>query len=190
MDPRVGESDSSGPRDLVAQGNRPSVLEQSNCGSGAVGDGVGQVPDRVVIEHVSVFEFRSACDRTALGFFLAARAEAHEGADDRAELLCLILIEVARLQDLDLPVVGLLHEQQVDQADDVVLLEPLELLTDLAAEIVALEADDQHLNRSERQAVAAVCRRAHVLSRSFCFCAANSSSVRTPCSCSCPSLPS
>ena len=98
MDPRVGESDSSGPRDLVAQGNRPSVLEQSNCGSGAVGNGVGQVPDRVVIEHVSVFEFRSACDRTALGFFLAARAEAHEGADDRAELLCLILIEVARLQ--------------------------------------------------------------------------------------------
>ena len=139
---------------------------------------------------MSVFEFRSACDRTALGFFLAARAEAHEGADDRAEFLCLVLIEVARLQDLDLPVVGLLHEQQVDQADDVVLLEPLELLTDLAAEVVALEADDQHLNRSERQAVAAVRWRAHVLSRSFCFCAANSSSVRTPCSCSCPSLPS
>jgi len=68
--------------------------------------------------------------------------------DDRAELLGLLLIEIALLEDLELPVRILFHEQQVDQADDVVLLQARELLADLAREVVSLEADDEHLYRA------------------------------------------
>src|SRR6185312_15365866 len=129
-------------------------------------------------------------DRPELGAFLVVGAEADERSHDRAELLRLLGVEVAALDDLDLAVVVLLDEQQIDQPNDVVLLQAVELLHDRPVEVVALEADDQHLHGAQRQTVAAVGRDAHTPCRSFCFCTSNSASVSTPCSCSCPSLPS
>ncbi len=49
---------------------------------------------------------------------------------------------------------ALVHDQQVDDADDVALAQALELGEHLAAEVGPVEADDEELDGSERHAVA------------------------------------
>src|SRR4029079_9979759 len=190
VDRLVGTRDPPGVRDLVAQRYRPAVLEQGDRGGRSLGDRVAQVPDRRVVAEVAVLQLGRSRDRPELGTLLVVGAEADERSHDGAELLRLLGVEVAALDDRDLAVVVLLDEQQIDQPNDVVLLQAVELFHDRPVEVVALEADDQHLHGAQRQTVAAVGRDAHTPCRRFCFCTSNSASVSTPCSCSCPSLPS
>src|SRR4051812_27136926 len=192
MNPRVRKRESAGLGDLVAQRDCPAMLEQGDRGGRPVGNRIAEVPDRVVVEDVAVLELRRAGERAVARTVVTVGAEADERSDDRAELLRLVRAQVASLHDLDLAVLVLLDEQEVDQPHDVVLLQALELLHDRAVEVVALEADDQHLDGAERQAVVGMGGQggAHTPCRSFCFCTSNSASVSTPCSCSWPSLPS
>ena len=59
-------------------------------------------------------------------------------------------VEVGRRRDHD-PAHGVLaHEEQVDDPQGPLALEPLELGQDLAPEVVPLEGDAEHLNRPDR----------------------------------------
>ena len=123
-----------------------------------------------------VFELLGARHGRFHRLFVAAGAEADEGADERAELHSLVLRQVARLNDLQLPADGPADEEQVDDADDAGLLQPLELGHDLARELRAVELEDEHLHGAEVRL-----GRAHDPDRSFRFCSSNSASVRMPC---------
>ena len=116
---------------------------------------------------------------------LAGHADPDQGADQRAELLGLLGRQLGRLNRLDLAV-ALGDEEEVDEADEALVGQPLELRQDLARERGLFGADHEHLDRPERKCGLA----AHVASSSFFFCASNSSWVRTPSSLSFPSFSS
>src|SRR5205823_7620573 len=172
--------DPAGGGDHGAHRNRPAVLDERDGCRHSLGNGVAEVPDRVIVEHMAVLELCGARDSASLGSFLAAFSEAHERADDRAEPLRLLLVEIALLDRLDLAVGVLPHQQQIDQPNDVALLQPRELCPDLAREVVVVEADDEHLNRAEGQSFVCMRGNAHRPCSTFCFCTSNSASVRTP----------
>ena len=83
----------------------------------------------------------------ALFSFFAADPD--QRADDGAELHRLVLREVALLQALDVPVFVLAHDDQVDQAHDVVLAEAGELGPNRPLELGIVEADHEDLNRAK-----------------------------------------
>jgi hypothetical protein len=84
--------------------------------------------------------------RSGFSAFFVVGAGADQRPDDCAELHRLFLRQVALLEPLDRPVFVLAHDEQVDQANDVVLPEPLELGPDRALELGIAEADDEDLN--------------------------------------------
>src|SRR5689334_2493445 len=188
VDPLVGERHSAGLGDFVAKRDRPAMLDQGDRRGRPFGNRVAQVPNGMVVEEMAVLELCSSRDRTALDAFLSLGAEPDQSANDRAELLRFVLVEIALLNHLDLSVIVLLHQEEVDQACNVVFLEPGELLADLAGEFRVVEADDDHLHRAEGQSLFCMCRDAHRPCKIFCFWTSNSASVSTPWSCSCPSF--
>ena len=149
MDPGVREVEAARVADALAQRDRPAVLEQRDSGSGSVRDRVVDVPD-FLVEDVTVLERSRSLDRCELGLLLAGCAEADQRTDDGAERLGLLRGEVAPQELLHVAVGVLAHEQEVDQANVVVLAKPVELGEDLALDLSAFEADHQQLNRSDR----------------------------------------
>src|SRR5256885_7016761 len=179
MDPLVGEHDPVGSQDLVAERNRPAMLDQRDRGAGAVRDRVGEVPDVALVDEVTVGHLRGSGCHRALEVLLAC-ADADERADESPELLGLVRAEVARLDGLELPV-ALRDEHQIDQTDDLGVLEPLDLGHDRAVEVGPVEPEDEHLHRAERDARSLGA--AHdTPARTFAFWTSNSASVRIPCS--------
>src|SRR3954468_23550504 len=67
VNPRVRKREPAGLGDLVAQRDRPAVLEQGDCSGRPVGDRIAEVPDRVVVEDVAVLELRRAGERAVAG---------------------------------------------------------------------------------------------------------------------------
>src|SRR5512132_1325632 len=137
-----------GASDRITKRNRPAVLDQRNAGGCAVRDRVGHVPNLVVIEDLLVGERLGAGKRTRFGAFFAGRAETDQRPHVGAELHRFVFAQVARVQRLDVALVVLPHDRQVDQADDVLVLQALELLEDLAFELRLVEADYEHLYRA------------------------------------------
>src|SRR6266487_5517176 len=158
------------------------MLDQGNGSTAACWNSVGEIPHLCLIEDVAVLAFERSGDEGGRGLFLAVGTEADEGADRGPELDRLVGRQVARLDDLDLPVLPFRHEEQVDQPNCAVAFQPVQLGHDLAFEPSSIELEDEHLDRAERQRVGAgPVGGAHAGCRSFCFCCSNSSSVRTPC---------
>jgi hypothetical protein len=103
-----------------------------------------------VVEEVAVLQFlRAALGRTK-GLLLAARAQADERTDDRTEVHCLVLRQIAPLDDLEHAALRLRHEQEIDDSDDALLLQSFELGQDRAVEAGAVKLEHQHLHGPER----------------------------------------
>ena len=100
------------------------MLDQGDRRRGPVWNRVAEIPDRVVVEDVAVLELLRAGDRGTFHAFIAFGAETDKGADDRSELLGFVLVEVTLLQNLDLSVLVLLHQEEIDQPCDLVLPQP------------------------------------------------------------------
>ena len=152
------------------------MLEQRDRRRRPGRDRVGGVPDLVLVEHPAVLHrFRSGgC--AGDDAILTVHAEADQRPDDRAELLRLLGTEVAGVEDVDARVFVLPDDRGIDHADDVRVLQPLQLLEDLALELGIFEAEDEHLHWSDRHLAPP-----HIPCRIFCFWTSNSASVSTPC---------
>src|SRR3954447_24739858 len=190
MDPTVRERNAARTADRVAKRDRPPVLDQRDRGGGVRGDRVGDRPHRLLAEEAVLRRERAGDGARLERLLLAVHPEPDERAEDRAELLALLLAQVAELHSGDLTVAVLRHDDEVHEPNDVVLLETAELAEDLSGELDVVEADDQDLYRTElihHVALLSVVSAMRSYPRTFFFCSANSSSVSTPCSCSCPS---
>src|SRR4051794_40231609 len=149
-DEAVGDPEPAGPRDRVAERDRPVVLEQDQRRGRVVGDLLQDVPRLLVGERVkSVLRGRGTRFGAGDHALLALDPEADQGADLAADLDRLVLGEVREVHDLDLSVGVLVHGERVDDADGVALAELLELADDLAVEVRVTEAQDDELNWSD-----------------------------------------
>ncbi len=121
--------------------------------------------------------------RPGLEALIAGHAEADKTSDHGAELPRLVFAQLRVLEHGDVALRVLVHGEQVDDADDVRLPQPLELGEVLARELRILEAEDQHLNRTyaHLSPLPRVCG-GYMLCRIFVFWISNSASVNTPCS--------
>src|SRR5438132_2053126 len=124
MDPFVGKSDSSGFHYLVSQGDRPPVLDEHNGGAAALGNRVGEVPHLGVAEEMAVLHFLRSGFSRANGFLLTAGAETDQRTDNRPKLDRVVLRQVALLDDLELTTLRFRHEQEVDDPDGSLVLQP------------------------------------------------------------------
>src|SRR6266508_263490 len=111
-------------------------------------------------EDVNTFRSRLRADLgSGLGTLLSSCPEADEGSYDGAELRRLLVAQVGSFQRLDLAASVLVDGERVDHANNVVLLQPVELGHDLPLEIALAEAENEQLDGSE-------CH--HVSFRQFC----------------------
>jgi hypothetical protein len=117
VNPFVGEGDSARRDDLVPERDRPEVLDEDHRGAAAGRDRVLQVPDLRLVDDVAVLAASAPTIAPASCAFLATHPQADESADDRAEFHRLVRVQVRRLEDVELTVVGLRHEEEVDEAD-------------------------------------------------------------------------
>jgi hypothetical protein len=156
MDPHVGDRNAARGADRVAQADRPAVLDERDRGGGVVRDGLVEAPELLLGQEAAAlgFDARRAEELAGLDPLLARRAEADQCADNGADALGLAGGEVGMVQALDDTVGVLVNDQQVDDANDVALTQALELAERVAAEVGAVEADDEELDGSERQSVA------------------------------------
>src|SRR5947207_13286134 len=178
MDPLVGEHDAVGRHDLVAERNRPAVLDQSHRGALPLRDRIGDVPDVRVVEQVPVGELGGTSPHGGFELFVTS-PRADQAADDRPEVLGLARAEVAGLDRLELAV-DVPDDHQVDQPDDVRLLEPLELRHDRAVEAGAVEPEHEQLHWAEGQRGRSLAAAHDTPASSLAFCASNSAWVRMP----------
>jgi hypothetical protein len=121
VDPRVGKRDLRRP---ARSPSRSGIAQRARAGRPRrpfLGDRVAQVPTAASSKRWPS-SLGSSRDRPELGTS-RRRRRSRRALHDRAELLRLLGVEVAALDDLDLAVVVLLHEQQIDQPNDVVLLQ-------------------------------------------------------------------
>src|SRR3954464_3480974 len=147
-EPGVGERAAAGLRDRVAQRGRPAMLDQHDRRGAARGDRLGRLPQ---VGGVGRFEVREV----GVGDVEQAQRE-----------------PVLALGDGDVAAGVLGHHDEIDDADRVVLAQPFELGGDLAFELAALEADDEHLHGSHIAP--------QVVESSFCLAASNSCGVSAP----------
>ena len=167
MDPRVGDGNAARGADRVARADRPAVLDERDRRGGVVRDGLVERPELVL---------RRGVTGLGLGALLARRAEADQRPDRLAGAPGLTRGQVGMVQALHHTVGALVHDQQVDDPDDVVLTQALELGEHLAAEIGPVEADDEELDGSEGHGGRVLAQPASTLR----FATWNSSGVSTP----------
>ena len=136
-DPVVRELDAGRAVDRVEQRLRPEVLEQDEHGGHVLRQRLRDAEDVVLVEEVAVGELGRARHRALLDPGGAGGRVAGERADVGAERDRLLPVEVGRGRDHHVAELVLAHEQQVDDADDLRLLQALELGEDLALEAVA-----------------------------------------------------
>jgi len=110
---------------------------------------VGEREPGLLAERVAVGELGRSGDRAGGDAVGTAGAPADQRPDEGAEARRLLPVEVARGERRDRAHRVLAHDEEVDQADDVRLLQPLELREDLAAELVPVEDERPDLNRPE-----------------------------------------
>src|SRR5262249_22288954 len=133
--------------------DRPAMLDQGYTGGGPVRDRVDCDPHVFVVEDLTVLQRFGA--RLSAGFeaLLAGHAEPEQRADRGAELHRLLLVEIARVESLDIPLVVFVDNHHVDDANDVGFLEALELLEDLPFELRVVEAHHEQLHGADGHSV-------------------------------------
>src|SRR3954454_7331349 len=124
------------------------MLDQYQRCRHAVRQRLRQAERGVLVEEMPVRKLGRAGDRTALDACRAGRAKPRERADVRPERGRLVPLEVGRRPGADPAVLVLANEQQVDDADDALVLQPVELGQDLALEVIAVEGNREHLDRA------------------------------------------
>jgi hypothetical protein len=151
MNSEANRNQPTHPGDGVAQRDGPAVLQQDQQ-AGGVGRDLGEdVPALLLVEHPAAFgDGLGAALGPDLEALLAGRTQPDEPAHQGAEGLLLVGAELAVVQHLDLAVGALVHAQGVDHPDQVVVAEPVQLLSDLALEVGVLEPQHQQLHRSNR----------------------------------------
>ena len=145
----------------------------------SLGDRVREIPHLRLVEDVAVLEFRGA-DADCLHASRASCAQTDERTDQRADVHRLLLRQVAPLDDLELATLRVRHEKKIDDPDHALLLQPFQLRQDRSVEAGPGRTRARASARARGLAWGS-------LPRSFCFCASNSSWVRTPASFSCAS---
>ena len=119
MHPRVTDRYTTGARDRVAERGCPQVLDQRDRGRAAGFDGVGDVPDLVLVDEVPVGACLGSGDGPGRHAFFTGEPEPEQGAEGCAEIFGLVDREVAPLEGCELAVQALLHGESVDEPDDV-----------------------------------------------------------------------
>ena len=156
------------------------MLEQGDRRRAAIRDRVRDVPHLVRVEDVPVLERLGPGDSAGDSPLLPGFAESDQGPDGSSELHRLLLREVACLHHRHLAALVLAYEQQVDQADHIVISQPPQLREYLAGEAIALEAEHHQLDRSDGHLRLLSLGGGHEPCRSFCLATSNSSGVNAP----------